>query len=115
MQDWRLGLHFLINKTFRIQTVHQSARSRPLFTPTLLAVAVRAADWSPNVAIVMVIANILAIAFGKLTIKNQTTGGSLPAGNLFGGFSLGSVLGTTCFGHILGAGAILGLTNMGLL
>jgi photosystem I subunit X len=48
-----------------------------LFTPTLLAVAVRAADWNPNVAIVMVIANVLAIAFGKLTIKHQSTGGAL--------------------------------------
>jgi photosystem I subunit X len=86
-----------------------------LFTPILLAVAVRAADWNPNVAIVMVIANVLAIAFGKLTIKHQSTGGALPAGNLFGGFGLGAVLGTTCFGHILGAGAILGLTNMGVL
>jgi photosystem I subunit X len=86
-----------------------------LFTPTLLTVAVRAADWSPNVAIVMVIANVLAIAFGKLTIKNQSTGAAMPASNMFGGFGLGAVLGTTCFGHILGAGAILGLTNMGVL
>lgn len=86
-----------------------------MFTPTLLAVAVRAADWSPKVAIVMLIANILAIAFGKLTIKNQNTGAAMPASNMFGGFSLGAVLGTTSLGHILGAGAILGLTNLGVL
>jgi photosystem I subunit X len=86
-----------------------------LFTPTLLAVAVRTADWSPTVAIVMVIANILAIAFGKLTIKHQSAGAAMPASNMFGGFGLGAVLGTTCFGHILGAGAILGLTNLGVL
>jgi photosystem I subunit X len=115
MQLYPLGLRFLINKTARSQKNHNSVRSKLLFTPTLLAVAARATDWSPTVAIIMVIANILAIAFGKLTIKNQTTGGSLPAGNLFGGFSLGTLLGTTCFGHILGAGAILGLTNMGVL
>jgi photosystem I subunit X len=86
-----------------------------LFTPTLLTVAVRAADWSPKVAIVMVIANILAIAFGKLTIKNQSADPAMPASPMFGGFGLGAVLGTTAFGHILGAGAILGLTNMGVL
>ncbi len=86
-----------------------------MFTPTLLAVAVRAADWSPKIAIVMVIANVLAIAFGKLTIKHQSKGAAMPASGMFGGFGLGAVLGTTAFGHILGAGAILGLTNLGVL
>jgi photosystem I subunit 10 len=39
----------------------------------------------------------------------------MPASNFFGGFGLGAVLGTTSFGHILGAGVILGLANMGIL
>jgi photosystem I subunit X len=110
MQVSLLRLHFLINKTARIQTVHQSARSKPLFTPTLLVFAVRAADWSPSVAIVMVVANLLAFAFGKLTIKNQNTGAATPLG-----LSAGAAVGILCFGHILGTGAILGLTNLGVL
>lgn len=72
-------------------------------------------QWSPKVAIVMIICNILAIAFGKLTIKNQNVGPSLPSPELFGGMSLGALLGTTSFGHVLGAGTILALANIGVL
>ncbi len=86
-----------------------------MFTSTLLAVAPRAADWSPSVGIVMILANIIAIAFGKLTIQNPSAGPALPSSNLFGGFGLGALLGTTAFGHILGAGAILGLSALGVL
>jgi photosystem I subunit X len=86
-----------------------------LFTSPLFAVAVRAADWSPKIAAIMVVCNILAIAFGKATIKNQNVGLGLPAAGMFGGMSHGAMLGVTCFGHIIGAGVILGLTNMGVL
>ncbi len=86
-----------------------------MFTPTLLAVAVRATDWSPTIGLIMVICNVVAIAFGKFTIKHQSEGPGMPSSNMFGGFGLGAVLGTTCFGHVLGAGVILGLTNMGAL
>lgn len=71
--------------------------------------------WSPKVAIVMIIANIIAIAFGKATIQRQKDGPQLPSPELFGGMSLGALLGTTSFGHILGAGAILGLSRLGVL
>lgn len=77
-------------------------------TPTTL-------EWSPTVAGVMIACNILAIAFGKFTIKQPSVGTPMPASNFFGGFGLGAVLGTTSFGHILGAGVILGLANMGIL
>ena len=86
-----------------------------MFTPTMLAVAVRAVDWSPTIGLIMLICNIVAIAFGKFTIKHQSEGPAMPSPNFFGGFGLGAVLGTTCFGHVLGAGVILGLTNMGAL
>ena len=86
-----------------------------MFTSTLLAVAPRAADWSPSVAIVMILANVLAIAIGKLTIKNPSTGPALPSSELFGGMGLGALLGTTAFGHVLGAGTILGLSALGVL
>ncbi len=86
-----------------------------MFTSTLLAVAPRAADWSPSVGIVMILANIVAIAIGKLTIQKPSEGPALPSSNLFGGFGLGALLGTTAFGHILGAGTILGLSALGVL
>ncbi|HEY9827819.1 MAG TPA: photosystem I reaction center subunit PsaK [Stenomitos sp.] len=86
-----------------------------MFTSPLFAAAVRAADWSPKIAIVMIVCNILAIAFGKATIKHQNVGLGLPSSNLFGGMGHGAMLGVTCFGHILGAGVILGLTNLGVL
>jgi len=82
---------------------------------SLLAAVPPTHEWSPSVAIVMIIANVLAIALGKLTIKYPNVGPELPSPNLFGGFSLPALLATTSFGHILGAGAILGLTNLGVL
>ena len=82
----------------------------------LLAVAAPATlEWSPKVAGVMIACNILAIAFGKFTIKQPSVGTPMPSSNFFGGFGLGAVLGTTSFGHILGAGVILGLASMGVL
>jgi photosystem I subunit 10 len=72
-------------------------------------------EWSPKVAIVMIICNILAIAFGKATINRQNDGPKLPSPELFGGMGLGALLGTTSFGHVLGAGVILGLSSLGVL
>ena len=72
-------------------------------------------SWSPKVAIVMVVCNILAIAFGKLTMKDYAKGPAMPSPNLFGGFGLPAVLATTSFGHVLGIGAILGLSSIGAL
>ena len=41
-------------------------------TLLMAATAVQgSSEWSPKVAIVMIICNILAIAFGKATIKQQ--------------------------------------------
>jgi photosystem I subunit X len=86
-----------------------------LLTSTILAVVPRTLEWSPTVAIVMILCNIAAIAFGKFTIQRPSDGTPVPSPNMFGGFSLGSVLGTASFGHILGAGVILGLSNLGVL
>jgi photosystem I subunit 10 len=63
----------------------------------------------------MIICNILAIAFGKATISQQNVGPALPSPNLFGGMGLGALLGTTSFGHVLGAGVILGLSRLGVI
>ena len=85
---------------------------------TLLAVASSApstVSWSPKVAIVMIICNIIAIAFGKFTIQNPSAEPGLPSPQFFGGMGLPALLGTTSFGHLLGVGVILGLANIGAL
>lgn len=79
------------------------------------ATAPNTVSWSPKVALVMIACNIAAIAFGKLTIKNQSAGPQLPSPALFGGMGLPALLGTTSLGHLLGAGVILGLANAGAL
>ncbi|MEB3233603.1 MAG: photosystem I reaction center subunit PsaK [Leptolyngbyaceae bacterium] len=81
----------------------------------LLAIAPTSVVWSPKVAVVMIICNIVAIAFGKFTIAQQDVGPAMPSPNMFGGMGLGAVLGTTSLGHILGAGMILGLASAGVL
>lgn len=86
----------------------------PLYT-LLIAVSAPSVTWSPKVALVMIVANILTIALIKLTFKDPGAGGALPGGALTGGFSLGTALTAFSAGHIIGAGAILGLTSLGVL
>lgn len=87
-----------------------------MFSTWLLAATVPATlEWSPKVAVVMILSNIVAIAIGKFSIQQPSVGPALPSPNLFGGFGLGAVLGTASFGHILGAGTILGLAYLGAL
>jgi photosystem I subunit 10 len=62
----------------------------------------------------MILCNVLAIAIAKFSIQQPSVGTAMPSSNMFGGFSLGAVIGTTCFGHILGAGVILGLSSLGV-
>ncbi|NJL44789.1 MAG: photosystem I reaction center subunit PsaK [Leptolyngbyaceae cyanobacterium SM2_3_12] len=84
------------------------------FLPVLAAVP-NTLVWSPKVAAVMIVCNIIAIAIGKFTIKYPNAGPAMPSPNLFGGFGLPAVLATTSLGHLLGTGAILGLANLGAL
>ena len=77
------------------------------------------AEWSPKVAIVMITCNLVAIVIGYYGISKQNRGQgpdlpvSLPA--IFTGFGIPELLATTSFGHILGAGMILGLGSAGML
>ncbi|MCG6137983.1 MULTISPECIES: photosystem I reaction center subunit PsaK [Nostocaceae] len=80
---------------------------------TLIAAATAPLNWSPTVGVIMILANIIAITFGKFTMKYPSSEPALPSANFFGGFGLPAVLATTAFGHILGAGIILGLHNLG--
>jgi photosystem I subunit 10 len=84
-----------------------------VLTSTLLAAATTSLEWSPTVGIIMIIANIIAIAFGKLTIQYPNAEPAVPAPNFFGNLGLPAILATASFGHILGAGIILGLHNLG--
>ncbi len=81
-----------------------------MFYSTLLLVTATplSQEWSTTVAIVMVIANVLGILAATNTKK---VGPALPGGVL----SVAQLIGGTCFGHILGAGAILGLTSYGVI
>ena len=83
--------------------------------PPLLALAPATLTWSPQVALVMIVCNVIAIAIGKATIKQPNVGLALPNPTLFGGLSHGAMLGTLSLGHILGIGAIQGLAARGVL
>jgi photosystem I subunit X len=88
-----------------------------MFAPLLalpLAVAPATITWSPKVALVMIVCNVIAIAIGKATIKQPNVGLQLPNAAMFGGLSHGAMLGTLSLGHILGIGAILGLASRGV-
>lgn len=86
-----------------------------LLLNSFLATVPNTLQWSPNVAITMIVCNILAIAFAKATMKQPSAGPQLPGGAFFGGMGLPALLATTSFGHLLGAGVILGLANLGAL
>ncbi len=81
----------------------------------ILAMAPATVSWSPKVGLVMIVANVIAIAIGKATIKHPNVGLKLPSSALFGGLSHGAMLGTISLGHILGMGAIQGLASRGVL
>ena len=84
-----------------------------MLTSTLLAAATSPLEWSPTVGIIMVIANVIAITFGRQTIKYPSAEPALPSAKFFGGFGAPALLATTAFGHILGVGLVLGLHNLG--
>jgi len=81
------------------------------------AAAPQTPEWSFKVALIMITCNLFAIVIGRYAIRNPGVGPSLPADlpAIFTGFGLTELLATTSFGHILGAGMILGLSNAGLL
>ena len=86
---------------------------------SLLAVSAAAiphtSSWNPAFGIIMIICNVLAIAFGKSTMQNPAVGTALPMPEMFGGMGWPALLATTSLGHIFGIGAILGLSAIGIL
>lgn len=93
---------------------------KSLFYSFLLAAttaAPRTVEWSPAVGLTMIICNLVAVAIGRYAIQKRGVGPKLPVEGpaLFEGFGVAELLATASFGHILGAGVILGLSNAGVL
>lgn len=69
-------------------------------------------EWSFATALVMIICNAIGLAlaaFRTPAAASNKTPSPVP------GLSFPQLLAGTSFGHVLGAGAILGLTNIGVL
>lgn len=88
-----------------------------MFNIHVLAAAPSTVGWSINVAIIMVACNLFSIAIGYYAIQKRGVGPALPVElpAMFTGFGIPELLATMSFGHVLGAGMILGLANAGLL
>ncbi|MGB5593299.1 MAG: photosystem I reaction center subunit PsaK [Crocosphaera sp.] len=78
---------------------------------------VATAQWNLSVGVVMITANLFTFILGYFAIQNTGSGPDLPLPQLASKkkFGLPELLATASFGHILGAGIILGLSNAGLL
>lgn len=88
-----------------------------LLTTTLATAAPRSVEWSPAVGLIMTACCLFAVAIGRAAIQRRGEGPRLPVSvpALFEGFGVPELLATMSFGHVLGAGMILGLSNAGLL
>jgi photosystem I subunit X len=86
-----------------------------LFTLPLLALLPRTLEWSPTIGIIMILCNIVAIAIGRFSIQQPNVGPEMPSAGVLGGLSLAAFIGSACLGHVLGAGVILGLSNLGVI
>lgn len=80
-----------------------------MFSSSLLLAATgpMSQPWSPTVAIVMVGASLLGLLAATRAKKAGPT--------LVGGLTAAQVIGGACFGHLLGTGAVLGLTRIGVI
>ncbi|WP_103667379.1 photosystem I reaction center subunit PsaK [Pseudanabaena sp. BC1403] len=83
---------------------------------SLLAAVPSTPTWSPSVGLLMITANAFALVVARYGIQVKGVGPSLPVElpGLFSGFGLAELLAVTSFGHVLGAGLILGLAQAGL-
>nr|QCI07709.1 photosystem I reaction center subunit X [Nitophyllum punctatum] len=70
--------------------------------------------WSVQIALIMIISNLLCISIGRYSIKVRSLSPSI---SILGieGLGLPELLATTSLGHIVGAGTILGLKSSGIL
>ena len=85
------------------------------FSPTFISVVPQTAEWSAKTAAIMVLSNVLCIFAGRYIIQAKGQGPALPGPVSAIGLNLPELLATTSLGHIIGAGAILGLGYIGAL
>jgi len=71
-------------------------------------------QWSLQIAIIMIICNLLCIAIGRYAIQIRGLGPSI---SILGseGLGLPELLATTSLGHVIGAGTIIGLRSKGFI
>nr|QVY58231.1 photosystem I subunit X [Eucheuma denticulatum] len=81
-------------------------------TNFLLTIVPYTKVWSTQSVIIMTLSNIICIAIGRYAIQIRGLGPAIPILGLKG-FGLPELLATTSLGHIVGAGAIIGLTTVG--
>jgi len=67
--------------------------------------------WSPTIGLVMIICNIIGLVIVRFATQDRGSKPPSPIPTI----GLPQLLAGTSFGHILGAGVILGLTNVGSL
>ena len=85
-----------------------------MHTNTFLTSLPHTLEWSPKIAIIMIICNCISIAIGRYAIKVRGLGPGIPILGLEG-FGLPELLATTSLGHLVGAGVILGLGSTGII
>ncbi|WP_199328534.1 photosystem I reaction center subunit PsaK [Anabaena azotica] len=85
-----------------------------MITSTLLAAASATVpttpQWSPTVAIIISASSVVALLFA-LRIEKPQVGPKFPGLPI----SIPTFIGAMAFGHVLGVGIVLGLTNIGRL
>ena len=81
----------------------------------LISVVPQTAEWSAKTASVMILCNLACISAGRYIIQAKGEGPALPGPASALGINLPELIATTSLGHIIGAGAILGLGYLGIL
>jgi photosystem I subunit X len=84
-----------------------------LISSTLLAVAATVPatpEWSPTVGIIISASSVVALLFA-LKVEYPQVGPKFPGLPI----SVPTFIGAMAFGHVLGIGIVLGLTNIGRL
>jgi photosystem I subunit X len=89
-----------------------------LLNNLIIAAIPHTEPWRLTTAIVMIICNLLAIAitFGSVQLRSKIRVANPDDKSILGkGFSLPELFAAMSFGHIIGVGVVLGLTNIGII
>nr|QCI07004.1 photosystem I reaction center subunit X [Haraldiophyllum bonnemaisonii] len=81
---------------------------------TILLTFLSKTNWSIQIAMIMIICNLLSIGIGRYAIKIRGLGPSI---SILGIQELGlpELLATTSLGHVIGVGTIIGLRSLGII